>query len=110
MSNEPGKKYDFSNELDDLIADEWTPHAKANDGESKKVDLEQVREIAEGQGFSSREPKPTVQKEPEGQVLIRAKVSVIEDFKAFGKAQKPRWPHSYILERALAALKKEMEG
>lgn len=110
MSGDPHKEYDFGAELDGLKADEWTPHAPGNDQAKQKPNLDQVREIAEKEGFTSREPKAPQKKEPEGQITIRAKQSVIDEFRGLSASQSPKWPLGYTLERALAALKRELEG
>ena len=109
MSNgEPSKSYDFGSELDEVAQEDWTPHPQSNDVQPKP-DLDQVREIAEKEGFTSREPKAAVpDKEPSDQVSIRGRKSVIDGFKAFCKAQEPEWPQGYALERAMQALKREL--
>lgn len=106
------KKYDFGDELEDLASsDDWTPHKEANDTSPDKPDMEQVRQIAEGQGWESREPSKAPAKKPQedGSFTVRAKQSVIDEFKDFAKQQEPKWPHGYVFERALAALKRELE-
>jgi len=112
MTGEPKKEYDFGAELDELdktTAADWTPHAQTNDAEPKP-DMDKMREIAEGQGFTSREPKAAPEKEPEGQITIRGKARVMDDFRNFAASREPKWPLGYTLERALAALKREVEG
>ena len=109
MNGEPSKSYDFGDELDSMSADDWTPRKEANDT-APKPDLEQVAEVAEKAGFTSREPKPVKQKEPDDQITIRSKKIVIDGFRAFASSQEPKWPLGYTLERALASLKKELEG
>ncbi len=106
MNNDPKKSYGFDSELDDFSADDWAPKKKTSPKERKKPAPEQVAKVAAKAGFTSREPKP--QKEPEGQVSIRAPLSLIEEFKEFGKTQQPKWPHSYVLQRAMEALKREL--
>lgn len=108
MSGET-KSYGFDTDLEDLDTADWTPHAQTNDTEPKP-DLKQVREIAEKEGFTSREPKAADTKEPQDQITIRGPKRVMDDFRAFGAAQAPKWPHGYLLERALDALKKELAG
>lgn len=110
MTAEPEEQHSdlgFDDELDGVASEfkDWTPQKKAND---TAVDLKASREAAEELGFTSREPKAAPQKEPEGQLNIRAKQSVIDDFKALGRSQEPKWPNGYVLERAMAALKREL--
>ncbi len=111
MNTDTKKKFDFGDALDDIDASEWMSNPHSGDD---KPNLDQVREIAEEQGFTSREPKPTTapkpKKEPEEQVLIRGPKSVIDDFKSFGKSQRPKWNHAYVLERAMEALKREIKN
>ena len=107
---DPKKSYDFGAELDDLEpAADWTPNAKANDTEPKP-DMKKVREIAEEQGFTSREPKPQPEKEPSDQVSIRGKASVIKRFKDFCKSQEPEWPQGFALEKLLDAYEAQQRG
>lgn len=110
MNGEPKKEYDFGSELDELDdTANWTPNTEANDPEPKP-DMDKMRQIAEDQGFTSREPKSAPVKEPEGQITIRGKARVMDDFRDFSASQEPKWPLGYTLERALAALKRELEG
>ena len=74
----------------------------------------EVENIAQLNGFTSREPKAEVKaeqhsKEPEGQINIRAKQAVLDRFRDFGRQQEPRWPSGYVLERALEALERGNE-
>ena len=101
------KTFDFGDELNDLASESWVA-PQSEDNSTPKPDLDQVREIAEEQGFTSREPRQAPQKEPEGQITIRGKQSVMENFRHFAFSQEPRWPLGYTLERALAALKREL--
>jgi hypothetical protein len=109
MNGEPHKNYDFGEEIDDFKADDWTPNPVTND-EKPRPSKEQVAEVAAAQGFTSREPKPEPQKELEGQITIRGKQRTMEEFRAFAASQEPKWPLGYTLERALAALKRELAG
>lgn len=104
----PGSDFGFSDALDDAASDfkGWQGGAAQND--AKRTDPKAAREAAKEIGFTSREAAP--KKEPSDQVSIRAKKSVIDDFKGFCKAQQPEWPQGYALERAMAALKKELAG
>jgi len=74
----------------------------------RQVTAEAINQAAEVVGYTSREPSSKFRKEPEDQVLIRAQASVIEEFKAFGKSQEPKWPHGYVLQRAMSALRREL--
>lgn len=104
----------FEDELDNLDIKDWN----AGKGSHKRapIDPQAVREVARQQGFTSREPvsepleAPKPKKELTDQINIRAKLSVIEAFKALSAAQEPKWPLGYTLERALAALRRELEG
>lgn len=109
MNNEPHKSYDFGDELENVDIAEWTPSAPTNDAKPDPSP-EAVRKVAEQAGFTSREPKAAPKKEPEDQITIRGKQSVIASFRAFASTQEPKWPLGYTLERALAALKNEMKG
>ncbi len=103
----------FGDELDQLSPEDWTKTDTAND--KLDVDTELVRQVAEKEGFSSREPIATLPpvakaaKAPTDQINFRAKVTVIEDFRALSKSQEPDWPLGYTLERALAALQRELD-
>ena len=100
--------YDFGGELEQIDPNAWTPKPPTND---PKPEPQAVREIAQRSGFTSRQPAKAAPKaEPVGQINIRAKQSVIDDFHALGQAQEPKWPSGYVLERALAALKRELAG
>lgn len=111
----------FDDALDDL--DDF----KAEKPTKKKagVDKKTVRAVAEEQGFSSRdsrtETKPVEsttsanrgrpkKKEPTGAINFRAKLTVLDDFRNFGETQEPEWSLGYTLERAIAALKKELDA
>ncbi|WP_299082572.1 hypothetical protein [uncultured Paraglaciecola sp.] len=115
----------FEDELDSIDFESWTPDK--SDNHRSNIDPETVRKVAEKEGFTSREQlpqkppadngNPTVKakkekpkKEPTDQINFRAKVSTIEAFKAICDSQEPKWPHGYALERALKALKRELEG
>ncbi len=116
MSGNPeqkGTNFGFDEGLDSAAADfqDWTPDEATND--RQPADRSAVRKAAEEVGYTDREPKSTAppqaagQKE-EGSLTVRAKTTVINDFKAFAKEQTPKWPHSFVLERAMAALRREM--
>jgi len=103
----------FEQELEDL--GQWS----ARPSEPRKaVDTQLVRSTAAKEGFVSREAKPEraarlkgrpPKKERTDQINFRAKVSVLEAFRAIGAQQDPEWSLGYTLERAVAALKKELE-
>lgn len=104
-----GSDFGFDDALDQAASEfsDWTPEAPQND--QAPVDKEAINQAAEAVGFTSREPKPAApEKEPSDQVSIRGRKSVIDDFKAFCKAQEPEWPQGYALERAMQALKREL--
>lgn len=100
------KDYGFGDELDRIDVDEWAPESLNDEIISPR--LEQVKKVAEKAGFTSREPAK--RKEPDSQITIRGKYSVIEGFRDFASDQEPKWPLGYALERALIALKRELEG
>lgn len=98
----------FDDAFEDMDISAWTPDKPKNDPKPKP-NTKQVKKVAEKIGFTSREPAPA--KEPEGQINIRAKQRVLDDFRAFSESQKPvSWPLGYTLERALEALKREMKA
>lgn len=109
MSGEPKPNFGFGDEIDDIKAEDWINPNASNDREVKPS-REQVAKVAEDAGFTSREPKPAPQKEPEGQITIRGKLRTMDEFRDFAASQEPKWPLGYTLERALAALKKELAG
>lgn len=86
---------------------DWTPNDATND---ERPDKNAIDEAAEKVGFTSREPKAAPAAEPETSAIfsMRAKTAVIDEFKAFANEQEPKWPQGYVLERALAALKREL--
>lgn len=107
----------FEDELDSLDLKNWSPGHGGT--QKREVDTQTVRAVAEKEGFSSREPqvpqrtpKPVTKPEKErtDQINFRAKISTIEAFKAICESQEPKWPHGYTLERAVKALKRELEG
>ena len=96
----------FDDAFEGMDINAWTPDKPKNDLKPKP-DTKQVKKVAEKIGFTSREPAPA--KEPEGQINIRAKQRVLDDFRALSDSQTPvSWPLGYTLERALAALKREL--
>jgi|AntAceMinimDraft_11_1070367.scaffolds.fasta_scaffold62753_2 hypothetical protein len=105
----------FESELEDLGQWAGTPESSR-----KAVDTHLVRSTAAKEGFVSREAKPEratkpgkgrpPKKERTDQINFRAKVKVLEAFRAIGAQQEPEWPLGYTLERAVAALTKELEA
>ncbi len=105
MKDKAGKGYGFDEDAGVNLATEFPVKTAA----APRPDQDQLREIAESQGFTSREPTaPQTAKEPKGQLLINGPRAIIDEFKAFGKAQEPKWTHWYTLKRALDALKREV--
>ena len=96
----------FEDAFDQVKPDQWTVPEKriSNDREVGTTDLKQV---AEATGFVSRQIQTL--KEPTAQINFRAKVSTVADFRALCGAQEPSWPYGYGLERAVAALKQELQ-
>ncbi len=102
------KDYGFSDELDNLDISDWAP--ESSQGVVKKPALNEVKRVAEEAGFTSREPRELIKKEPEGQITIRGKQSVVDEFRELAAAQEPKWPLGYTLERALLALQQELKN
>lgn len=97
----------FGDELEALDTSDWTPAKPTND---PKPTTAQIEKIAEQQGFTSRQPKKAEPPpEPTGQVNIKALQSAIEGFRDISKSQTPKWPQGYTFERAVAALKRELD-
>ena len=101
----------FADVFDDTDASAWESNQAPV---VSKPGRKEVENIAQLNGFTSREPKAEVKaeqhsKEPEGQINIRAKQAVLDRFRDFGRQQEPRWPSGYVLERALEALEREMK-
>ncbi|MFK8051263.1 MAG: hypothetical protein AB8B81_22760 [Halioglobus sp.] len=101
----------FADVFDDIETDAWE---SSSTPVASKPGRKEVESIAQLNGFTSREPKVEVKaerlaKESEGQINIRAKQSVLDRFRDFGRQQEPRWPSGYVLERALEALEREMK-
>lgn len=59
---------------------------------------------------SPKKPKAKPTKPEMEQFTVRAKVSVIAEFRELINKQEPKWSLGYALERAVKALKKELEG
>lgn len=100
------KDYGFDSEFDDLDVAAWEPESTKSDAAAPSLD--EVKRVAEKAGFTSREPSSTPSKE--GQITIRGKLSVVEEFRNLAVSQEPKWPLGYTLERALEALKKELDS
>ena len=109
MTGEAKRNYGFGDELDSANLDDWTPKTGANE-ETPPPSAEAVRQVSEEAGFTRDAQPAASKKEREGQITIRGKQSVMDEFRNFAVSQQPRWPLGYTLERALAALKREMEG
>ena len=110
MSGEANRSYGFGDELDNAGIEDWTRKKGANT-ETPAPSADEVRRVSEEAGFTrDAQPAAAPQKEPEGQVLIRAPQSQIDRFKHLGKSQEPKWPYSYVLQRALDALERELNG
>ncbi len=96
----------FDDVFNDLDINTWTPNTPKND---VKPDKKVVKKVAEKAGFSSREPDAKIEEEPETQINIKAKKSAIDTFRELCKTQSPKWPQGYAFEKAVAALKRELE-
>ena len=105
MKNKPNKSYGFEEELDNVDPSDWLPNDPNNDT-TDKPNAKAVEEVAQKAGFTGREPEPV--KEPDVQINIRTKQSVADKFRKLGAAQEPKWPINYTLERAVAALEREL--
>lgn len=101
------KDYGFSDELDNLDISDWQPSSTPE--AVNKPGLNEVKKVAEKAGFTSREPQEAPKKEPEGQITIRGKQSVMDAFRDVSASQEPKWPLGYTLERALLALQRELQ-
>jgi hypothetical protein len=89
--------------------------------EPKAPAPEAVKAVATAANFPSREPKPTVIKAPEKraprihrtgrnvQFNVKASQATIDDIYAITEAHEG-WVLGYTLERAVAALKRELEA
>ena len=96
----------FENVFEQVKPDGWTPPKKRIRNE-RPVDTADIKQVAEATGFISRKAHRT--KEPTDQINFRAKVSTIMTFRALCEAQEPSWPYGYGLERAIAALQRELQ-
>ena len=96
----------FEDVFEQVKPDRWTPQKKRIRNEHP-VDTADIKQVAEATGFMSR--KAHRAKEPTGQINFRAKVGTIMTFRALCEAQEPSWPYGYGLERAIAALQKELQ-
>lgn len=107
----------FDAVFDETSPSDWQPK---QDRSIEPVPREAIAQVAEASGFSSREPgregdttkpgKRALPKEPTDQINFRAKVSTINDFRALCNRMQPPWPFGYGFERAIAALKHELEA
>ena len=100
------KDLGFADSFEDENPDQWTlpKETVSNDPE---IPPEEIKRVAEETNFSSREPAPA--KERMDQINFRAKENTIQDFKRFCRAQEPPWPFGHGFEKAIAALKREMQ-
>ena len=96
----------FENVFEQVKPDGWTPPKKSIPTD-RRVDTADIKQVAEATGFISR--KSHRAKEPTGQINFRAKLSTIMTFRALCEAQDPSWPYGYGLERAIAALQRELQ-
>ena len=95
-----GKQYGFGDELDDLSALSDNGVHDIDSMPPKKA----VKKVAEAAGWTSRDPDPMAI------FSVRAPKPLIKEFKDLAATQTPKWPHAYVLERALEALKREIDG
>ena len=95
----------FEDAFDQVKPDRW-PLPEKSISDDHGVDTADLKQVAEATGFVSRHIQSP--KEPTDQINFRAKVSTIRDFRALCEAQEPSWPYGYGLERAVAALKREL--
>ena len=95
----------FEDAFDQVKPARW-PLPEKSISNDREVDTADLKKVAEATGFVSGHVQTP--KEPTDQINFRAKVSTIGDFRALCKAQEPSWPYGYGLERAVAALKREL--
>ena len=119
MSKEPSKTYDFGAELDDVDISQLVSTTPTNEGD-KAPPAEQVRQVAEKAGYTSREAKSLKSKKNpvrkrrvyrtgrNEQFNDRVRPAVIEGYHQI--AEKKNWVMGETLERALAALQRELQG
>jgi len=115
MSSDSRQRADLG--FDDAFGDtdpaQWTPPER----KVSEVPSQDLKAIGEQQGFTSREPakknkpakKQAPKKERTDQINFRAKVSTIDEFRALCSSQTPAWPMGFAFERAMAALKRELD-
>ena len=96
----------FEDAFNQVKPDQW-PLPEKSISNDHEVDTADLKQVAEATGFASRQVQTP--KEPNDQINFRAKVSTIRDFRTLCKAQEPSWPYGYGLERAVAALKRELQ-
>ncbi len=96
----------FGDAFEQVKPDRWRLPEKSISND-RSVDTADLKQVAEATGFVSRQVHRP--KEPTGQINFRAKVSAIMNFRALCEAQEPSWPYGYGLERAVAALKRELQ-
>ena len=96
----------FGDAFDQVEPDRWRLPKKSISTD-RPVDPADLKQVAEATGFVSRQLHSP--KEPTGQINFRAKLSAIMNFRALCEAQEPSWPYGYGLERAVAALKRELQ-
>ena len=96
----------FEDAFDQVKPDRWSRPEKSISS-NHEVDTAALKQVAEATGFMSGQVQTP--KEPTDQINFRAKVSTIGDFRALCKAQEPSWPYGYGLERAVAALTRELQ-
>ena len=96
----------FEDAFDQAKPDRW-PLPEKSISNDREIDTADLKQVAEATGFVSGQVQTP--KEPTDQINFRAKVNTIGDFRALCKAQEPSWPYGYGLERAVAALKRELQ-
>ena len=111
MSSEETRKtpqsLGFDEAFDEVDPAEWTPPENSVSNDRDDIAPEDVKEVGEQSGFTSRQAAVT--KERTEQINFRAKESTIADFRRLCGEQSPEWRFGYGFERAIAALKRELE-
>jgi len=115
----------FGSSFDDLKPEDWKPEP-AQTVATPKPPREQIRKVARAAGFESREAPPPIAAEPDPAALKPARKRLIyttgrntqtniktrlEDDTEFKNiSQAFHWPQGYTFQRALEALKRELEA
>lgn len=104
----------FDDTLENTDADAWVPNERTVSNDRPGIPTEELRKVGEEAGFVSREAKTiVVERQPikrqTEQINIRADVEAIAMLRQICISQEPAWQINYGFERAVAALRREME-